>query len=147
MRFRLKVVTAVFALGAIATAMWQGLIRHQPATPVDCNIGAPLPGCAGEPQFDIRAHDVLMADFGPAPPALASAPPNDGTLASIRFVPTAPAEDITEFLVANSITLVDGPKTGGFYTVRLPETGKKKNELIKRISIETAIVDFIATVQ
>jgi hypothetical protein len=147
MRFRLKIVAGVFALGAIATAMWQGFVRHEVASPVDCNIQAPLPGCAGEPQFDIRAHDVAMANFGPAPPALASAPANDGTLASIRFVPTAAAADITEFLVANSITLVDGPKSGGMYTVRLPETGKKKNELIKRIAIETAIVDFIATVQ
>jgi hypothetical protein len=33
------------------------------------------------------------------------------------------------------------------YTVRLPETGQKKNDLIKRIAVETAIVDFIAAVQ
>jgi len=31
--------------------------------------------------------------------------------------------------------------------VRLPEIGKKKADLIKRIALETAIVDFIATVQ
>jgi hypothetical protein len=146
MRLRLKVVATVLVLGAIATAMWQALAVQQPAKPVDCNIQAPSPGCAAAPQFDIGAHDVAIADFGAAP-TLASAPRNDGTLASIRFVPTAAAADITEFLVANSIMLVDGPQSSGMYTVRLPETGRKKIDLIKRISIETAIVDFIATVQ
>jgi hypothetical protein len=43
--------------------------------------------------------------------------------------------------------VVDGPKSGEMFTVRLPETGKKKNDLIKRIQLETAIIDFIATVQ
>jgi hypothetical protein len=143
MRTRLKMAAIALALSGVSIGVWSGLANRQSMLdPIDCNIQAPLPHCANEQQLGIAAHDLVINE-----PELASAPANDGTLARIRFVPKAAAADITEFLIANSISVVDGPKSGGMYTVRLPETGKKKADLIKRIAIETAIVDFIATVQ
>jgi hypothetical protein len=140
MRIRLTVVATALALSGISFGVWRGLAIEGPTIDQpSCNIQAP---CAVEPQFGIPAHDLFITE-----PELASARAADGTLASIRFAPHAVAADITEFLVANSISLVDGPKSGGMYIVRLPEAGKKKNDLIKRIAVETAIVDFIAAVQ
>ena len=140
MRTRLIAAAAiVLALTGASIGLWRA--GHESAADqIDCNIQAPLPPCAGatEPQIG----DLVINE-----PKLASARANDGTLASIRFAPKAAAADITEFLVANSISVVDGPKSGGLYIVRLPETGKKKTDLIKRIAVETQIVDFIAAVQ
>jgi hypothetical protein len=140
MRIRLTLVATALALTGISFGVWRGLAIEGPTIEQpDCNIQAP---CAVGPQFGIPAHDLIVTG-----PELASARAADGTLARIRFAPQAAAADIAEFLVANSISVVDGPKGSGMYTVRLPETGKKKGDLIKRIAIETAIVDFIATVQ
>jgi hypothetical protein len=143
MRFRLTAVAAALALGGISFGVWRGLAIQGPTIDQpDCSIRAALPPCAAEPHFGIPVHDLIVTE-----PELASARAAYGTLAVIRFAPKAAAADITEFLVANSISVVDGPKGGEMFTVRLPETGKKKADLIKRIAIETAIVDFIATVR
>ena len=80
-------------------------------------------------------------------PEMASADDSDGTLAAIRFVPKAEAAEITKFLAANKALVIEGPKTGGIYTIRLPETGKAKEDHIKQMQAQTAIVDFIATKQ
>ena len=142
MRTRLVAAAAiVVALTGASIGLWRALANHElAADQIDCNIQAPLPPCAG-------ATELQLGDLVINEPKLASARANDGTLASIRFAPKAAAADITDFLVANSISVVDGPKSGGLYIIRLPETGKKKTDLIKRIAIETAIVDFIAAVQ
>ena len=68
-------------------------------------------------------------------------------LAIIRFAPKAEAAEITAFLLAHKAALVDGPRMGALYTMQLHETGKAKLDLIKRMQAESAIVDFIATVQ
>jgi hypothetical protein len=78
---------------------------------------------------------------------LASAEARDGTLAVIRFVPKAEAADITKFLVANNASVIDGPISGGMYTIRLPETGKAKEEHIKQMQAQSSIVDIIAPKQ
>jgi hypothetical protein len=141
MHTRLKIAAVALALSGILVVAWRGL-ADQRAFNADCNFADPLSSCADGPKLGIPAGDLVVTE-----PELASARVNDGTLAVIRFAPQAVAADITEFLDAYSITLVDGPKTGGMYTVRLPQTGKTKNDLIKRLQIETAIVDFIAGVQ
>ena len=143
MHTRLKVAAIALAVCGISVGLWSALAGRQSALdPIDCNIQAPLPRCTDQQGLRIAANDIVINE-----PELASAPVNDGTLARIRFAPTAAAGDITEFLIANSISVVDGPKTGDMYTVRLPVIGKKKVDLIKRSAVETAIVDFIATVQ
>jgi hypothetical protein len=108
----------VLQAGVIAT----GLIRHAAGTEV-----------ASEPT-------VSSAE-------LASADVSDGTLAAIRFAPKADVANITNFLVANKASIVDGPKSGGVYMIRLPATGQAKDDLISRMNAQTAIVEFVTTVR
>jgi hypothetical protein len=97
-------------------------------------------------QAGVIATSLVKNDAGQGT-ELASAGVADGTLAVIRFAPKADAVDITKFLVANKVSLVDGPKNGSIYTVRLPETGPAKDDMIKRMQAQSTIVEFIATVQ
>lgn len=78
---------------------------------------------------------------------LASAPPADGSLAAIRFTPKTDMDTITKFLAANKATFVDGPLAGGIYRIHLPATGQAKDEIIKKMSANSNIVEFVATVQ
>jgi len=78
---------------------------------------------------------------------MASAELGDGTLAAIRFAPKADVTQITAFLLANKASMIDGPLTGGIYTIRLPESGKAKEDHIKQMQAQTTIVDFIAMKQ
>jgi hypothetical protein len=78
---------------------------------------------------------------------MASAEVSDGTLAAIRFVAKTDVGQITAFLQANKASMIDGPLTGGIYTIRLPESGKAKEDHIKQMQAQSAIVDFIANKQ
>jgi hypothetical protein len=78
---------------------------------------------------------------------MASADVSDGTLAAIRFAAKAESGQITAFLQANKASMIDGPMTGGIYTIRLPESGKAKEDHIKQMQAQSGIVDFIATKQ
>ena len=72
----------------------------------------------------------------------------DGSLAAIRFTPKAEAAEITKFLLANNASVIDGPTTtGGMYTIRLPETGKAKEDHIKQMQAQSSIVEMIVTKQ
>jgi hypothetical protein len=79
-------------------------------------------------------------------PDLASADVSDGTLAAIRFAPKAEAGQITAFLASNKASMIDGPLTGGMYTIRLPESGKAKEDHIKQMA-QSTLVDLIAPKQ
>ena len=48
-----------------------------------------------------------------------SAPVTPGAYVLLRFAPDARAGDITAFLDANKAVIVDGPKAGGFYRIRV----------------------------
>jgi hypothetical protein len=144
MRSRYKIAVVALALSGIVVGAWRGLATQSAIIErVDCNTRDPLSPCATQPQMGIPAGDLLLV----GEPELASAAAGDDNLAIVRFVPKAEAADITAFLVANKASLVDGPKMGGLYTMQLHETGKAKLDLIKRMQAQTAIVDFIATVQ
>jgi hypothetical protein len=78
---------------------------------------------------------------------MASADVSDGTLAAIRFTAKAEAGQITAFLQANKASMIDGPIAGSIYTIRLPETGKAKEDHIKQMQAQSGIVDFIANKQ
>jgi hypothetical protein len=75
--------------------------------------------------------------------SLASAEDNDGHLAAIRFAPKAEASEVAKFLRANGATVIDGPKPGEMYVIRLNETGEAKSDHIKQMQAQTAIVDII----
>jgi hypothetical protein len=144
MRTRFKIAVMAVALSGIAIGAWRGLaIESTTIDRADCNIHDPISSCPARPELGIPAGDLLLVGA----PELASAGVGDDNLAIIRFVPKAEAADITAFLVANKATLVDGPRMGGLYTVQLRETGKAKLDLIKQMQAQSAIVDFIATVQ
>jgi hypothetical protein len=113
------------AVGALAIVLQAGvittgLIKHEAATEV---------------------ASKQSTDFG-----LASAGESDGTLAGIRFVRKAEAGQIADFLIANKASMIDGPMSGGMYTIRLPETGKAKEDHIKQMA-QSTIVELIAPKQ
>jgi hypothetical protein len=116
------------AVGALAIVLQAGvittgLIKHEAATEV------------ASKQDAVSRTEMASADV------------SDGTLAAIRFAPKADVSQITAFLLANKASMIDGPMTGGIYTIRLPESGKAKEDHIKQMQAQSTIVDFIATKQ
>jgi hypothetical protein len=82
---------------------------------------------------------------------VASAPTDRGvdTIVKIRFAPQATVADIGKFLDAHHAVVVNGPKQGGLYDVRLPGT-PSESELtlqVQRMQSESKVVDFIARVK
>jgi len=70
------------------------------------------------------------------------------TYLAVRFAPHASAVDITKFLDAHKAVVVDGPKKGSLYIIRLAATDLPKAELariIQRMQGESKIVEFVAT--
>lgn len=57
-----------------------------------------------------------------------------GTFAMVRFAREASAGEITHFLEEYQATLVDGPKPGGFYRVRIAVKSLAKEELARIVS-------------
>jgi hypothetical protein len=75
--------------------------------------------------------------------------PTENTIVAVRFVPHASVADITKFLDAYKATLVDGPRPGGFYRLRIVDTTLPQEELaeiVGRIAQEK-VVEFAAVVQ
>lgn len=121
----LALATAAGALAIVLQAgvITTGLIQHEAGTQV------------------AKQETVSHTD-------LASADVSDGTLAAIRFSPKAEVSQITTFLLNNKASMIDGPTTaGGMYTIRLPETGKAKEDHIRQMATQTAIVDLIVPKQ
>lgn len=69
-----------------------------------------------------------------------------GTFAMVRFAPQASAAEITKFLESYQATLVDGPKPGGLYRVRVAMTALPKEELARTVlrMQQERIVEFAA---
>jgi anti-sigma-K factor RskA len=57
-----------------------------------------------------------------------------GSYAMVRFAREASAAEITRFLEDYKATLVDGPKPGGFYRVRIAMSSMAKEELSRIVS-------------
>ena len=80
---------------------------------------------------------VSMATKPQAPFETASVNPTvtgHGTFAMVRFAREASAGESTRFLEEYQATLVDGPKHGGFYRVRLTMKTLAKEELARIVS-------------
>jgi hypothetical protein len=74
----------------------------------------------------------------------ASAP---GAYALVGFAPQASAADVTKFLETYQATIVDGPRAGGIYRVRVGQAGLSRDELeklVERMQRESAVVRFAA---
>jgi anti-sigma factor RsiW len=57
-----------------------------------------------------------------------------GTFAMVRFAREASAAEITRFLENNQATLVDGPRPGGVYRVRIAVTKLARDEFTRIVS-------------
>jgi alkanesulfonate monooxygenase SsuD/methylene tetrahydromethanopterin reductase-like flavin-dependent oxidoreductase (luciferase family) len=74
----------------------------------------------------------------------ASAP---GSYALVGFSPRASADDITKFLESHKASIVDGPRAGGLYRVRIGEGVLSRDELagiVARMQQQGAVVRFAA---
>jgi hypothetical protein len=72
---------------------------------------------------------------------------NDGAFADVRFIPQANSGEITKFLGAHKASVVDGPKPGGVYRIRLsaaPLPREEVGKIVRQMQRESKIVAFIA---
>ena len=70
-----------------------------------------------------------------------------GSYVLVRFAPQASAADITKFLETHGATVVDGPKLGGLYRVRVATNVLSRDELarvVRNLQSQNAIVSFAA---
>ena len=67
-----------------------------------------------------------------------------GTFALIAFQQAAPQGTLTAFLASNAIVIVDGPKPGGMYRVRISETALSQAELDNALAKLKARADIIS---
>ncbi|MBK5961363.1 hypothetical protein CCR97_24615 [Rhodoplanes elegans] len=73
-----------------------------------------------------------------------------GTFALIRFQPQASAAEVTHLLETRRVAIVDGPKPGGLFKVRLSDQTLDEAEIgraIAALQAETAVVGFVAKSQ
>lgn len=71
-----------------------------------------------------------------------------GSYVLVRFAPQANAADITKFLESHGATVVDGPKLGGLYRVRVATNALSREELarvVRNLQSQSAIVSFAAS--
>ena len=98
-------------------------------------------------QAAVLTSMVVQDGPGASGPMLANHEHNGPQLAAIRFTPNATAADITRFLDVNKVTVVQGPKRGGLYDIKLSEKRLSQDELsqiIQKMKSEARIVEFIA---
>jgi hypothetical protein len=70
-----------------------------------------------------------------------------GSYALVGFVPQASAEDVTKFLETYKASLVDGPRAGGLYRIRIGEGALSRDRLadiVGRMQQESAVIRFAA---
>jgi hypothetical protein len=73
-----------------------------------------------------------------------------GSYALIGFTPQASAADVTKFLEAHKASIVEGPKPGGLYRIRVSVTALSKNDLaaiVKQMQDDSKIVRFVAATE
>ena len=70
-----------------------------------------------------------------------------GSYALVGFAPQASAAEVTKFLEAYKASIVDGPRAGGLYRIRIGEGALSRDELTKivdRMQQERAVIRFAA---
>ena len=73
-----------------------------------------------------------------------------GSYALIGFAPQASTADVTRFLEAHQAAIVDGPKPGGLYRIRISPTALSKNDvarIVKQMQDDSKIVRFVAATE
>jgi anti-sigma-K factor RskA len=89
---------------------------------------------------------VVVKEQGGAGHELASFPTTGGAnIAVVRFTPRATSGEITKFLEAHKAVVVDGPKKGGLYSLRIaPMPQPEVTKMIREMQTESGIVEFVA---
>jgi anti-sigma factor RsiW len=70
-----------------------------------------------------------------------------GSYALVGFVAAASAADVTKFLETHKASIVEGPRAGGLYRIRIGEGGLARDKLadiVGRMQQESAVVRFAA---
>lgn len=73
-----------------------------------------------------------------------------GSYALIGFTAQASAADVTKFLEAHKAAIVDGPKPGGLYRIRVAQAALPKSDLaaiVKQMQDDSKIVRFVAATE
>jgi hypothetical protein len=77
----------------------------------------------------------------------AATAPLPGSFVILGFNPEASAAAVTAFLAANKLAVVDGPRAGGLYRVRVAATALPKEQvadIAEKLKAQAAIVRFVA---
>jgi hypothetical protein len=70
-----------------------------------------------------------------------------GSYALVGFAPQASAADVTKFLEEHQASVVDGPRSGGLYRVRVSAAALPKADLariVKQMQADSKVVRFVA---
>jgi hypothetical protein len=73
-----------------------------------------------------------------------------GSYALIGFTAQASAADVTKFLETHKAAIVDGPKPGGLYRIRIAQAALPKSDLaaiVKQMQDDSKIVRFVAATE
>lgn len=122
------------------TGLW-GLASRLFGAPVPAGMQWAAAAAAVVIVIQAAALGVLLAPDGQQgaryeTAARENAVTGEGTFALIRFSDDASASEITGFLADAEMIIVDGPKPGGVWKVRLSQqklTGAEKDDLLKKL--------------
>ena len=71
---------------------------------------------------------------------------DQGAYVLVRFAPAATAADITKFLETNKAVVVEGPRGGGLFRLRVAETSLPKEEfgrIVTRMQADRKLISFV----
>ena len=133
--------------GALAIGRWlEGLLLRLSPRTLACSAVAAA--------IVILVQAGLLAALFVGPPghsyrtaSVEQAAATPGAYVLVGFVPQASAADVTKFLETHKASVVDGPRAGGLYRIRIGEGGLSRDELAKiidRIQQESAVIRFAA---
>jgi len=89
---------------------------------------------------------TIVVKDQPGTMELSSARNTSNAQAAIRFTAQTTSSEISRFLDAHGASIVDGPKRGGFYSIRFARAPKGEiASIVQRMQAESRIVDFIAS--
>jgi hypothetical protein len=100
-----------------------------------------------EPDGGAKSYETASFETASAPVTRGL---NIGSYALVRFAPQASMADVNKFLDARNAAIVDGPKPGGIYRVRVAEGSVSRAELgrlVKEMEAAKSIVSFAAATE
>jgi hypothetical protein len=97
-----------------------------------------------EPDGGAKSYETASFETASAPVTRGM---SIGSYALVRFAPQASMADVNKFLDGRNAAIVDGPKPGGIYRVRVAEGSVSRAELgrlVKEMEAAKAVVSFAA---